>query len=224
MTKSKPIPQLTASRAAEIKLSSLAEGESISSTLIEKAGASAEDVIASLTRRSGRRFEIVDGIITRVHAYDVRGKYNFTDMKPGESREVDAPVTAWPAARGGVRRSAAATGWRYRTSIRSGTLVVTRVDGTSEDTRAKLPFESTPIGASFDVASGPDVKVRNIRVQALYYGRKLGCRFTVKENGLGGCTITREAVSPVPEQPANEPPRIRVLPPAPEPSFDTEEF
>lgn len=222
-----PNPRL----AARMRLSALKVGQSISASLIEIGGTTAEDECLLLTHRLGRLFEIDGGTITRVKDYGVTGKYNFTQMKPGESRVMDAPVTTWPAVRAGVRRSAQATGWRYRTSIRSGALVVTRVDGTVADVRQRLPFETTAIGSSFDVPSGPDVKVSNIRVQALYYGRKLGCRFVVEENGLGGCKVTRtnldEAAAP---SVVHQAPRVRPVPPAPPvikptvKAFDEDEF
>lgn len=205
--------------AAKRMLMSVPVGGSINANLIRELGLDPQSICAMLTERHGYLFEVNSTTIKRLRSYGVMGKHNFTMLKPGESRVVDVPASAWPGVRLGMARSARATGWRFRSSVRSGAMVVTRVDGTDQERQAPLPFRTTQPGGSFKVAAGPSVNVSNIRVQANYHGRVMGCRFMVEADGEGGCTVTRLAPGEAAPAPAHR------VPPKPAPrSFDEEEF
>lgn len=155
-------------------------------------------------------------------------QYDYSGMKPGEERVVAGLAhSKRPAARLAVRRLERTTTMRFKTSERSGELVIKRVDGTPEaQAKPRYPFRTTAPGASFTVTSAPDVNVQQVRSLATYYGKVLGCKFSVVSNGLGGCTVTRTAEGSAPAQ--HQAPRVRAIPPAPPAprpmAFDEEEF
>lgn len=221
-----PTPERLRWIAAKAHISALKTGDSISTNIPRFHDIDVAEICALLTKDMRRQYKFEGSTLTRINNLPHRRntKYDVSHLMPGESRVFDAPFTTWPAVRAAVREIAEAEGMLFTSNGRAGALVITRVDGTDMQPGPRLPFEATLPGGSFDVPAGPATEdLRNIRVQAHYYGKKLGCRFSVQKRPDGGCKITRDGGPGLqmlpPTLPAAPPPK-----PQPKPSFDEEEF